>query len=65
MDKYTFEVKRHQVPALNKNEWEDGFYYVLFKDDKELVESNEYFGTEFRARMAALGHITLIENGKL
>lgn len=60
MPKYSLEVKSHKVPGHN-NDWVHGWYYEIYKDGIKFLEANEYFDTQFRAKLAALGHITLLE----
>ena len=61
MNNLSFEVKHDKVPSHTGNEWENGYFYVIFKDGHKLEEASEYFDTDFRARMAAIGRITLLE----
>jgi len=60
MDKFSLKVKSHRVPGRN-NDWVNGYYYEIYKNGVQHVEGNEYFDTEFRAKLAGLGHITLLE----
>ena len=41
----------------------DEFWYEITKPDNEVIASNEVFDSEVRARLAAIGHITKLENG--
>jgi len=50
-----------------------GFYYEIYTDDPDyklwnrtniLRSSDEWFETEKEAMFAAIGHITLLENGE-
>ncbi len=51
----------------------EGFVYEIYTDDVDYInwmrtnvlrESSEWFDTEFQARCAAIGHISLLENGE-
>lgn len=69
---YEFEVRCHDIPGWDKNEnkWVKGYYYVIFDnyykpcDPTIIRESDQYFDTEQEARFAAIGHISLLENGE-
>ncbi len=43
-----------------------GYCYTIYKKgtDRIVSESNEWFDSEGEARLAAIGHISLIENGE-
>jgi len=41
------------------------FFYEITKPTNEIVSSNETFDCEARARLAAIGHISLMEKGEL
>ena len=43
----------------------DEFWYEITKPDNEVISSNEVFDCEARARLAAIGHISLMEKGEL
>lgn len=47
----------------NEHEW---VYEIYTLDDKPslVVESNEWFDSEGEAGLAAIGHISLLENGE-
>lgn len=48
-----------------KNEDGEGFVYEIYDSSNELVrESNEWYEDEGIARLAAIGHISLLENGE-
>ncbi len=60
---YEFEIKCQWVDELS-----DKFVYTIYTEgckpyDDGIIESNEWFETEQEARFAAIGHITLLENG--
>jgi|KBSSwiStaDraftv2_1062776.scaffolds.fasta_scaffold100696_5 hypothetical protein len=69
---YEFEVRCHDVPGWGENidKWVKGYFYVIFDPDYKpceqtiIRESDEYFDHEGSARLAAIGHITLLENGE-
>lgn len=69
---YEFEIRCHDVPGHGENidKWVKGYFYVIFDPDYVpseatiIRESNEYFDYEGNARLAAIGHITLLENGE-
>ena len=45
--------------------WEGFVYKIYSQNTKELVrESDEWFDSEAQAGFAAVGHITLLENGE-
>jgi len=65
---YEFEIRCHDVPGWGEfvNQWVKGYFYIIFDPackDRMIVEANEYFDSEQQARLAAIGHITLLENG--
>jgi hypothetical protein len=54
-----YELKVYEAKP---NEW---VYDIYHQVTKELVrESNEWFDCEMRATWAAIGHISLLENGE-
>ncbi len=59
---YEFEIKKDAI--------EDGYIYVIYdtyyvpSDHTIIRESNEWYDTEQEARFAAIGHISLLENGE-
>ena len=69
---YEFEIKSHMVPGFeaNSDTFVKGYYYVIYDPDyiannsAIIRECDEYFDTEQEARLAAIGHITLLENGE-
>lgn len=54
---YEFEIRKVEV-----SEWKDRYEYKIFGE--EIIESDEWYDTEQEARFAAIGHITLLENGE-
>ncbi len=71
---YEFEIVSHLVPGSNDVEdvdnWIQGYFYIIYDPEylpatnTVLREGDEYFDSESRARIAAIGHITLLENGE-
>lgn len=71
---YEFEIKSHDVPGSNDgedtNKWVKGYFYVIYNPDyvpsehTVIREADEYFDSENQARLAAIGHISLLENGE-
>ena len=63
---YTFEINSHEVPGWGDDvdKWVKGYFYLIYDKSGLVVESNEYFDSVIRARMAAIGHITLLEKGE-
>ena len=60
---YEFEIKKVEV-----NEWNDRYDYIIYgigcwPYDDGKIESEEWYDTEQEARFAAIGHISLLENG--
>lgn len=57
------EYYQYIVYEDNKNEW---VYEVYTLNEKPIlvVESEEWFDSEAQAGFAAIGHITLLENGE-
>lgn len=56
---YEFEIKKG----------EEGWIYFIYTEGCRpyydgTIESDEWFDTEQEARYAAIGHITLLENGE-
>ena len=69
---YEFDILTCLVPgfAENENKWVMNYIYVIYDPDYKpceqtiIRESNEYFESEQEARLAAIGHISLLENGE-
>lgn len=69
---YEFEIRSHEVPGWDENvdKWVKGYFYVIFDPyykpcEQTIVrEADEYFENEQQARLAAIGHISLLENGE-
>lgn len=64
---YPYEIISHEVPGYGDDvdKWVKGYFYLIYHpiENRVMVEGDEYFETEYRARMACIGHITLIEQG--
>lgn len=69
---YEFDIRSHDVPGHGDNvdKWVKGYFYVIYdpnykaSDSTIIREAQEYFEHESKARLAAIGHITLLENGE-
>lgn len=64
MEKYSYY--QFKVFQSSGSDW-SGWVYEIHSQDKtpELIrESEEWFDSEVRARLAAIGHISLLENGE-
>ena len=69
---FTFERRCHDVPGVghNANTWVKGYFYVIYNpndiptDTTIIRESHEYFDSASEAKLAAIGHITLLEEGE-
>jgi len=61
---YEFEVYEYW-PSLHLDKAQ-GYCYTIYKPGSEDIvrESEEWFESEMRARLAAIGHISLLENGE-
>lgn len=52
------------IPALNET-WKGWVYEIYTQFDGVLIiESNEWFDNKGSAELAAIGHISLLENGE-
>lgn len=61
MEKYS--LHEFKVLLMPKDEqYRDKWYYIIYTGDDE-IESEEWFDFEQVARYAAIGHISLLENG--
>lgn len=68
---YDFEIRSHNVPGFgeNNNKYIPGYYYVIYDSYYKpceftiIREADEYFDSEEEARLAAIGHISLLEDG--
>lgn len=60
MNKFNVTVCYHDVLCI-KNNWKKGYFYVIYKDNNKILEGHEYFESELRARLAGLGHMSLLE----
>lgn len=49
--------------SIRPHEENEGYCYSVYLDEHILVKSDEIFETKIKAELAAVGHITLIENG--
>jgi hypothetical protein len=70
---YKFEIFEELVPVWTATGKTDktvnGYIYKIYGEgclpyDDGVIESSEWFDTEQVARFAAIGHITLLENGE-
>jgi len=67
---YEFEIFHELIPVRGSpGKTVDGFTYKIFQERDYLgyendIESDEWFETAQEARFAAIGHITLLENGE-
>lgn len=61
---YDYEVYEYW-PDIHRDELL-GYAYTIFKKDSDKIvrESKEWFDSEAQAGFAAVGHITLLENGE-
>ena len=62
---YEFEIKLMPEDEQYRNKW----YYLIYTEgckpyDDGIIESSEWFDTQQEARYAAIGHISLPENGE-
>ena len=65
---YEFEVRKYDgiIYTVVSNGWD----YVIYDPDYKpsdltiIRESSEWFDNETRAKLAAIGHISLLENGE-
>ena len=60
---YNYIIHKQIPPA------QEGFTYEILLENNylghaESIESEEWYDTEQEARFAAIGHITLLENGE-
>jgi hypothetical protein len=58
---------QYQVFYVRETAKERGYVYEIYDldSDPELIrESNEWFDSEAQAGFAAIGHISLLENGE-
>lgn len=65
-DIYKFHVYHSsgEIPVLGEK-WKGCVYEIYTQFDDVLVrESDEWFESEMRATWAAIGHISLLENGE-
>ncbi len=70
---YSFEIFHELVPVWNAKGITDktvnGYTYKIYGEgchpyDDGVIDSSEWFETEQEARFAAIGHISLLENGE-
>ena len=62
---YEYYVYLASGSLLEEKNWEGFVYKIYSQTTKELVrESNEWFDSEAQAGFAAIGHISLLENGE-
>lgn len=63
-----FSLYEYEVMPYESEEVKDGFVYIIYHPDYKgkvvLRESDEWYDSEGRARLAAIGHISLLENGE-
>ena len=65
---YEFEIMKVVYAELDGRK-NTGYIYEIYSEgclpyDDGVIESDEYFDTEEQSRFAAIGHITLLENGE-
>lgn len=63
---YEYRIFRACLAGKKDGEAE-GWTYEIYNLDKKpelIVKSNEWFDTKGHARLAAIGHISLLENGE-
>jgi len=64
-DIYKFHVLHSGGTLANGEKWKGWVYEIYTQFDDVLVrESDEWFDCEMRATWAAIGHISLLENGE-
>jgi len=62
---YEYYVYLASGSLPEEENWEGFVYKIYSQTTKELVrESNEWFDSEAQAGFAAIGHISLLENGE-
>ena len=63
-----FSLYNYEVMQTIVGQAYDGWVYVIYHPDYKgkviLRESDEWYDSENRARLAAIGHISLLENGE-
>lgn len=64
-DIYKFHVFHSGATLPNGEKWTGWVYEIYTQFDDVLVrESDDWFDSEMRATWAAIGHISLLENGE-
>lgn len=64
-DYYLYKVYMSSGSFPDGGRWKGYVYEIYTRDTKELVrESEEWFDNRARAIFAAVGHISLLENGE-
>ena len=69
---YEFEIRDYDLTCYDDMDYKliKGYFYVIFDTDYKpsdstiIRESDEWYDTQQEARFAAIGHITLLENGE-
>jgi hypothetical protein len=61
---YEFEIVGKNIDEVTAQ-----YHYIIYLTPNyvggnEAIESNEWYESEGEARLAAIGHITLLENGE-
>lgn len=70
---YDYQIMSHDVPGWggDVDKWVKRYFYLIYDPHyipsalTVIIEADEYFDSEVHARMAAIGHITLLEIGGL
>jgi hypothetical protein len=64
-DYYVYKVFMSSGELPDGEKWHGYVYEIYTKNTKQLVrESDEWFYSEAQAGFAAIGHISLLENGE-
>lgn len=64
-DIYKFHVFHTGATLPNGQKWEGWVYEIYTQfDDVLVIESSEWFDSQAEAGFAAVGHISLLENGE-
>ena len=66
------EKKKYSCYEYSVEPWDEDkskFVYTIYGEDSwikgdGIIESGEWYDTEFQAQMGAIGHIDLLENGE-